>query len=254
MQAGLATVFQEFNLLPERTVAQNVFLGREPRRGGFVDREGMVARDGGAARRARHRRSSTRPLGCGSSRVAEQQIVEIVKALSFDARVISMDEPTAALADHEVELLYAIIRRLHARGVAILYVSHRLKEIFDLCDRITVLKDGALVSTARPPSSTPDELVRRMVGRPISDVLPRRRRGHRARRRCASSSRTPATSTSTDVDLELRAGEIVGRRRAAGLRPHRARRGASSASTPFTRGEMRLDGTPVRSPLRPRRP
>ena len=108
----------------------------------------------------------------GSLTVAEQQIVEIVKALSFDARVISMDEPTAALSDHEVELLYAIIRRLTARGVAVVYVSHRLKEIFDLCDRITILKDGALVSTDAAADLTSAELVRRMVGRPIQSYFP----------------------------------------------------------------------------------
>ena len=119
MDAGLVTVFQEFNLLPERTVAQNVFLGREPRRAGFVDRKGMERRT----------RELLDGLGVtfidpgarvGSLTVAEQQIVEIVKALSFDARVISMDEPTAALSDHEVELLFAIVRKLTARGVAVI--------------------------------------------------------------------------------------------------------------------------------------
>ncbi len=86
--------------------------------------------------------------------MAEQQIVEIAKAISFSARIISMDEPTAALADHEVALLYSIIERLTDRGVAILYVSHRLKEIFDLCDTITVLKDGQMVDSAGPPASS----------------------------------------------------------------------------------------------------
>ncbi len=104
--------------------------------------------------------------------VAEQQIVEIAKAVSYDARIISMDEPTAALADHEVELLYAIIRAAQGRDVAILYVSHRLKEIFDLCDTITVLKDGRLVA-CRPAAELDDaSLVRAMVGRSISSFFP----------------------------------------------------------------------------------
>ena len=119
MDAGIVTVFQEFTLLPERTVAQNVYLGREPRRGGFVDQRAMNSRtaelltDLGV--------SFIEPQArVGSLTVAEQQIVEIVKALSFDAQVISMDEPTAALSDREVELLYAIVRRLTSRGVAII--------------------------------------------------------------------------------------------------------------------------------------
>src|SRR5699024_2281051 len=104
--------------------------------------------------------------------VAQQQVVEIVKAMSFDARLISMDEPTAALADHEVELLYQLIGRLRERGVAVLYVSHRLQEIYDLCDRITVLKDGSLVDTVESNEITGDELVRKMVGRTISSFFP----------------------------------------------------------------------------------
>src|SRR5690606_5409536 len=149
----------------------NVFLGRERRKGGFVDHRGMEAE---TAR-------LLEDLGIdfidpkarvGTLSVAEQQVVEIVKALSVDARVIQMDEPTAALAEHEVELLYAIVNRLRARGVAILYVSHRLREIFHLCDDITVLKDGALVSSTPASELTPDELVRRMVGRSITTFFP----------------------------------------------------------------------------------
>ena len=155
-QAGVSTVFQEFNLLLERT-----------------DRREHLARSRAAAsavglvdtgRMRRDTRSCSTGLGVPASRpaplvrslsVAEQQVVEIAKAVSFDARVIQMDEPTAALADHEVELLYSIIRRLTDRGVAILYVSHRLKEIFDLCDDITILKDGQHGRPpGRPPSST----------------------------------------------------------------------------------------------------
>ena len=111
--AGISTVFQEFNLLPERSVAENVWLGREPRRRGLVDTGRMQPRH-----RRRCSTTSASPAsgpasGCARCSVAEQQIVEIAKAVSFDARVIQMDEPTAALADHEVELLYAIIARAH---------------------------------------------------------------------------------------------------------------------------------------------
>jgi ribose transport system ATP-binding protein len=239
MKAGVATVFQEFNLLPERSVAENVFLGREPRRAGFVDNRAMVRAtaklldelgidfiDPGAA---------VRTLS-----VAEQQIVEITKALSFDAKVISMDEPTAALADHEVELLYGIIARLKARGVAILYVSHRLKEIFDLCDTITVLKDGALVSSGPASELNPDELVRRMVGRSISSYFP-----------APAEATVPGevrlaiadggNAYISNVHLELRAGEIVG---VAGLQGSGRTELAEAifGAVPFTRGTLALDG------------
>ncbi|AKU15274.1 sugar ABC transporter ATP-binding protein [Luteipulveratus mongoliensis] len=248
-QAGVSTVFQEFNLLPERTVAENIFLGREPRRRGLVDR-------------GRMRRATTELLDdlgvpglsadskVRSLSVAEQQVVEIAKALSYDARIIAMDEPTAALAEHEVALLYRIIERLTARGVAILYVSHRLKEVFDLCDVITVLKDGRQVATK--PAAELDEatLVRLMVGRPMSAMFPPR----------------PAEATTGDVrlelrgvgngyvdgvDLTLRSGEIVG---LAGLQGSGRTEllEAVFGVQPITRGEVLLDGQPValRSPRR----
>lgn len=243
MNAGLVTVFQEFNLLPERTVAQNVFLGREPRKAGFIDKRGMIRRT----------QSLLEDLGVtfidptarvGSLSVAEQQIVEIVKALSFDARVISMDEPTAALSDPEVELLYAIIRRLTARGVAVIYVSHRLKEIFDLCDSITILKDGTLVSTDAANDLTPAELVRRMVGRPIQSFFPGPIEGTQR-----GAARVELEACGNDfvegVDLTLHAGEIVG---VAGLQGSGRTElvEAIFGVHGFTRGQMRLDGRPVR--------
>ncbi len=243
MQAGLVTVFQEFTLLPERSVAQNVFLGREPRRNGFVSTKTMIDKTA----------SLLEDLGVafidptarvGSLTVAEQQIVEIVKALSFDARVISMDEPTAALSDHEVELLYAIIRKLTARGVAVIYVSHRLKEIFDLCDRITILKDGELVSTDATDALTPAELVRRMVGRPLQTYFPDAAPGtvvgdvRLALDGCGNAF-------VTDVSLQLRAGEIVGIAGLQGSGRSELAEGIFGVQ-PFNRGEMQLDGTPVR--------
>ncbi|MET0783151.1 MAG: sugar ABC transporter ATP-binding protein [Leifsonia flava] len=243
MKAGLATVFQEFNLLPDRSVAQNVFLGREPRRAGFVDQRGMVAAT----------RSLLSELGIdfidptsrvGTLTVAEQQIVEIAKALSYDARVISMDEPTAALSDNEVALLYAIIRRLQARGVAILYVSHRLKEIFDLCDTITVLKDGALVSSGPTSELDTNELVRRMVGRSIETFFPAALDDT-----TVGDVRLAVTDAGNGfvdgIDLELRAGEIVGVSGLQGSGRTELVEGIFGV-TPFTRGSMALDGETVR--------
>ena len=207
-RAGLSTVFQEFNLLPERSVAQNIFLGREPRRGLLVDRREMNSAT--ADLLSELGITNIRPTATlASLSVAQQQIVEIAKAVSYDARIISMDEPTAALAGAEVELLYGIIDRLRKRGTSILYVSHRLREIFDLCDTVTVLKDGRVVASAPADEFDDASLVRAMVGRPISAYFP---------------DRLPDTTVGMpllelsgcgnhqldDVGLTLRAGEIVG--------------------------------------------
>ncbi len=243
-QAGLSTVFQEFNLLPERTVAENIYLGREPRRHGFVDTaqmqrdtDALLADLGVTGLRASQR---VRSLS-----VAEQQVVEIAKAISYDARIIQMDEPTAALAEHEVELLYGIIRRLTGRGVGILYVSHRLKEIFELCDTITVLKDGSQVATLPAADLDDAELVRLMVGRSISsffpDPLPGTELGApRLELRGAGNGYVDR------IDLTLRAGEVVG---ISGLQGSGRSEllEAVFGVNPFTRGEMLLDGTPVRT-------
>ncbi|MCU1433808.1 MAG: sugar transporter ATP-binding protein [Pseudarthrobacter sp.] len=170
-EAGLSSVFQEFNLLPDRTVAENIFLGREPRRGVLANKALMNVKTAELLQSLGI--TTIRPTAqVRSLTVAEQQIVEIAKAVSYDARIVAMDEPTAALAGAEVELLYQIVSRLRERGTAILYVSHRLRELFDLCDVITVLKDGRVVSTA--PASELDDagLVRLMVGRPISAFFP----------------------------------------------------------------------------------
>jgi ribose transport system ATP-binding protein len=242
MRAGVATVYQEFNLLPERSVAENVFLGREPRKGGLVDNRGMASAT--AALLAELGITFIDPTSAVRTlTVAEQQIVEIIKALSFDARVISMDEPTAALSENEVELLYGIIERLKSRGVAILYVSHRLKEIFDLCDTITVLKDGAMVSTTPASDLTTDELVRRMVGRSISAYFPDPIDGT-VTGPTRLVVRQGGNAYISDIDLELRAGEIVG---VAGLQGSGRTELAEAifGAVPFTRGSMEVDGEAV---------
>ncbi|MDA8368885.1 MAG: sugar ABC transporter ATP-binding protein [Nocardiopsaceae bacterium] len=248
-QAGVSTVFQEFNLLPERTVAENVYLGREPVRRGRVNARGMADDTAGLLDElgitgiSPH--AAVRTLS-----VAQQQIVEVVKALSSDARIISMDEPTAALADHEVELLYRLVRRLRDRGMAVLYVSHRLKEIFDLCDRATVLKDGRRVDTVPISATTPTELIRMMVGRPISTFFPDPIEGTRP-----GPVRLEVAQGGNDrldgIDMQVRGGEIVG---LAGLQGSGRTEIAHAlfGIARFTRGEVRVDGRRValRSPTR----
>ncbi|WP_051476818.1 sugar ABC transporter ATP-binding protein [Arthrobacter sp. Br18] len=237
--AGLSTVFQEFNLLPERSVAENIFLGREPRRGILTDTRTMQARTSELL--AELGVSSIRPGSPVSSlSVAQQQIVEIAKAISYDARIISMDEPTAALAGPEVELLYEIIRRLTSRGVAVLYVSHRLKEIFDLCDIITVLKDGQVVG-CHPASELDDAaLVRLMVGRPISAYFPDIEPGTAVGEVVLRAEKC-GNDQLDSIDLSLRTGEIVG---VAGLQGSGRTEllEALFGAAPFTRGTMELSG------------
>ncbi|RSM72622.1 sugar ABC transporter ATP-binding protein [Kibdelosporangium aridum] len=243
--AGIAIVHQELTLLPDRTVAENVYLGREPVRRGQVDRRRMEADTADLLDRLGERgitpRTPVRRLP-----VAQQQVVEIVKALSMDARVIAMDEPTAALADHEVELLYDLVDRLRSRGIAVLYVSHRLREVFDLSQRITVLKDGILVTSTQTNQISPDELVRAMVGRPLDAMFPDRAKARGATRLAV---RNGGNERLHDITIELSAGEIVG---LAGLQG--AGRSAVARALcgvdPLTTGEFEVDGqlVHIRSP------
>ncbi|MFF1251568.1 sugar ABC transporter ATP-binding protein [Pseudarthrobacter sp. NPDC058329] len=256
-EAGLSSVFQEFNLLPDRTVAENIYLGREPRRGVLVNKALMNVKTAELLESLGI--TAIRPTAqVRSLTVAEQQVVEIAKAVSYDARIVSMDEPTAALAGAEVNLLYQIVSRLRERGTAILYVSHRLRELFDLCDVITVLKDGRVVSTG-PASELDDErLVRLMVGRPISaffpDKLPRTDSG--AGGSSAEADRGEGTGTAAQPILELqdagngqldgisfsvRPGEIVG---LSGLQGSGRTEllHAIFGAVPFNRGTMSVEG------------
>jgi ribose transport system ATP-binding protein len=253
-QAGVATVFQEFNLLPDRSVAENVYLGREPLRRGLVDRRRLHA-DTSRLLDDLGLTSITPWARVGSLSVAQQQVVEIVKAVSYDARIISMDEPTAALAEQEVALLYELVRRLRDRGVAILYVSHRLQEIYDLADTITVLKDGNHMLTAPAAEVSPDRLVRTMVGRDFAgffpdkpaDTVPAEVAGEMPGEVAGEvrlALEGSGNSMVDDIDLEVRAGEIVALAGLQGSGRTEIAHGVFGIA-PFTRGRMTVDGEPV---------
>src|ERR687896_1303437 len=171
--AGVGIVYQEFNLLPDRTVAENVFVGREPVARGIVDRRRMERETGALLEEVGETSFAPRTLVRRLS-VAQQQVVEIVKARSLNARILVLDEPTAALAEHEVELLFTLVRRLQERGIGMLYISHRLREVFALAERITVLKDGARVDTVPAQGTDSRTLVGLMVGRELDDYFPPR--------------------------------------------------------------------------------
>jgi ribose transport system ATP-binding protein len=200
-------IYQELNLLPELTVAENVFLGREPRnRFGLLDRKEM-------SRQARvwlERLHQDIDPGALTRRLplARQQMVEIVKALSLKARVMIMDEPSSILTDRELEELFALITRLKAEQLAVIYISHRLEEIFRACDRVTVLRDGRTVSTRPVPAADHATLVREMVGREIGAVFPARRPSEgEIVLEVRGVSRAPRLRR---VSLSVRRGEIVG--------------------------------------------
>src|SRR5215218_9725121 len=208
-EQGVSIIYQEFNLLPERTVAQNIFLGREPARGPVVDNRAMEE----ATARLLAELGVQGSISPGSPvrelSVAQQQTVEIAKALSFEARILVMDEPTASLSPHEVEALFERVRLLQERGLAVLYISHRMKEIFDLSRRITVLKDGRKVDTVASDSVRPGELVRMMVGRELDHYFPPKAAPEEVGEP-ALTVESGGNARLHDINLTLRRGEVVG--------------------------------------------
>ena len=240
--AGVGIVYQEFNLLPERNVAENVFVGREPVKHGMVDRRQMERETAALLEEVGESSFGPRtPVRWLS--VAQQQVVEIIKARSLNARILVLDEPTAALADHEVELLFTLVRRLQQLGVGILYISHRLREVFQLSDRITVIKDGGVVKTLNTSDCDQRTLVNLMVGRELDGYFPAK--GEKADlgdvRLKVSDLTTPLLR---NVSLSVRAGEIVG---LAGLqgsgRTEIAR--AIFGADPISSGTIEIDGKVV---------
>lgn len=205
--AGIAVIHQEPTLFPDLNVAENVFMGRHPRdRFGRVDWKRMYQEVERLLASLGVRLNVYTPVQ-GLS-VADQQLVEIAKALSLQSRVLIMDEPTAALSAHEVHELFAIARQLRERGVAILFVSHRLEEIFALADRVTVFRDGMRVATAPIAEVTTDELVRQMVGREMETLYPKSivEPGEVV----LDVQHLAREGTFTDVSFQVRRGEILG--------------------------------------------
>jgi len=169
---GVSIIYQEFNLLPERTVAQNIFLGREPSRFGVVNLRQLNNQARSVLKDIGVETMISPTLLASALSVAEQQLVEIAKAISLDAKVLIMDEPTASLTSTEVKLLNDLISRLKAKGLAIIFISHRLSEVFEIADKITVLKDGEHVGTVNTPDVTSEDIVYMMVGRVLDHYFP----------------------------------------------------------------------------------
>jgi ribose transport system ATP-binding protein len=206
-RAGIAMIHQELNLVPHLNVAENIYLAREPRRGPFVDRARLRKQAQHCLGRLGVEISPDAPVG--SLPVAQRQMVEIAKALSLDAEVLIMDEPTSSLTEPETALLFKIIRELKAAGVAIVYISHRLQEMASIADRVTVLRDGRYISTDDFGAITVDSIVTRMVGRSLDDKFPPRTSvpGDEVLFEVNGLSRRSAFS---GVSFTLRRGEILG--------------------------------------------
>jgi ribose transport system ATP-binding protein len=233
---GIATIYQEFNLVPQLSVAENLMLGRPPRRFGFVDKKAMYRHAQELLDRVGVDADPRAPLA--NLGIARMQMVEIAKALGLNARVLIMDEPTAVLTTSEVERLFAIVRQLKRQGVAIVFITHHLEEIAQIGDRVTVLRDGA--SVAEVPADTPeDELVRLMVGRSIAQQYPRERSTQGAP--LLEVRGLTRKGVFEDVSFEVRAGEVVGLAGLVGAGRTEVVRAIFGAD-PYDSGEVLVDG------------
>ncbi len=203
---GIATVYQEFNLVPHLSVSENIFLGRWPRSGmtRFVDFPSLHAQATGLLATLGIRlpvRSQMSTLT-----IAQQQMVEIAKALSLNARILILDEPSAVLTSHELDALFTLIRDLKAQDVSVIYISHRLDEVFKIADTVTVLRDGKHISTRPVDQTSRDQLIVEMVGRPLKDEFPRR--SHSPGSIALRVEHLRAGDRFTDVSFDVRKGEV----------------------------------------------
>jgi ribose transport system ATP-binding protein len=246
---GIGMIYQEFNLVPDLRVVDNILLGQEPTRGGLLDRKTALARASAVLAEL----GIGLPLESPARRlsVAQQQMTEIAKALVRKARLIVMDEPTAALTEREIDALFALIAVLKAQGVAFVYISHRLEELPKISDRITVIRDGKTIETRATADMPPDEMIRLMVGRPLAAQFP-------------ELPPVPAAAPEvlgvrglscgqgvhiSDVSFSVRAGELVGLAGLVGAGRTEIVRAIAGADVP-TAGEIAVAGATVviRSP------
>lgn len=209
LRLGISVIYQEFNLVPMLSVAENIFLTRLPGKLGCINRFNLNKQ---CAKLMKELDLNIDPSRMVSDlTVSEMQMVEIAKATSYESEIVIMDEPTASLDDGEVETLYSLIEKLKARGTTILYISHRMKEIFDVSDRITVLRDGCKIETLVTSETNEESLIRKMVGRDISQF-------YHADESISSSSKTVKLRVEnlskenyySDISFDLHQGEILG--------------------------------------------
>jgi ribose transport system ATP-binding protein len=245
--AGIAMIHQELNLVPHLSVAENIYLAREPRRGWFIDRARLQT---DAARCLARLGVDIAPQAIVRTlSVAQRQMVEIAKALSLDAELLIMDEPTSSLTEAETRQLFKVIHELRRGGVGILYISHRLDEMHEIVDRVTVLRDGRYIATHDFADTTVDAIVERMVGRPLDDKFPPATRVPTDEVLLSVSGLT-RHGAFRDIGFELRRGEILGFAGLMGAGRTEVARAIFGADA-LDAGQVLLDGQPVsiRSPI-----
>ena len=242
---GVAAIYQEPMIFPDLSVAENIFIGHR-NRGRIVDR-GRMAREAAAVLARLDVKLDVGEPARGLT-LAEQQTVEIAKAISLDVRVLIMDEPTASLSAHEVRRLFRIVASLRQQGVAILFISHRMDEVFEIADRVTILRDGRWISTTLRADLTPAAAIRGMVGREVRELFRRERRPPGAVRLAVRDLRREGVFQG--ISFDLRAGEVLGfaglvgaRRTDVGL--------ALFGIAPADGGTIALDDQPI-TPTNPR--
>jgi inositol transport system ATP-binding protein len=251
---GIVTIYQEFTLAPNMSIADNVFVGREPGSRLFIDRAEMERATEALIRRIGMERSPRTLVH--DLTVAEQQRVEIARALSMQSKLIVMDEPTSALSHAEVEKLFAIVRQLRDDGISTIFVTHRLEEVTEICDRFTVLRDGRNAGEGTVADTTVEGIIRLMVGRQLSALHARRTKATLGDVALEVKDlvrlRTPTAPHAielSNISFSVRAGEILGLAGLVGAgRTETAR--AIFGADPFDSGEVRIAGHPVsiRSP------
>lgn len=243
IKAGISVIYQERQLVPAMSVMENIFLGSLPSgKFGLVSRPKLKAAAKELIQKFGLSIDPTMPVG--KLPVAHQQMVEIMKAYRRDSRVIAFDEPTASLTDSEISILFKLIAQLRAEGKIILYVSHRMAEIFQITDEIVVLKDGQLVSTLETGSTTEQDLIKAMVGRDIGDTYANLSRNER-HGDVVLEVNNLSTHIVRDVSFRLRRGEVLGFAGLVGAGRTELVRAIFGAD-PIISGEIRLEGEVVR--------
>ena len=205
--AGVGFVHQELALCPHISVAENIYIGRyDTGPFGFIKRKKLYA---DTAELLKRFKTNIRPEELvGDLNIADQQIVEIAKSLSLQCKLLILDEPTSSLSDTETEILFSIIRNLRDKGISVLYISHRIAEIFEVCDRVTILRDGCYINTYNVSDVTPRQIVEGMVGRELKDLYPPK--GSKAGESMLNVSGLCREGIFRDISFELRRGEILG--------------------------------------------
>ena len=248
-KAGVAIIYQELNLVHELTVAENVFLGREPIRwGGMVD----YARMNDVARDILKDLHFTTPVTTPVSRlrVGHQQLVEIAKALSMNARILVMDEPTSALSESEIRILFSVVRKLKKRGVSVIYISHRIGEVFEIADRIAVLRDGCLVGVRGVADVSRPELIKMMVGREFDQFFVKQGRpevdvAFRVRDLNRKRAETGQKTLVENITFEVRKGERFGIAGLLGSGRTELLESLFGVDSNNTSGHLEIEGKPV---------